>query len=500
MSAWGANAKSCKSLLDKVEQNDPRLTELFVLPTKSFGGPEVDRLAQIIEQGKNTNLKVLSASGHSIPNESLYNLGKAIAIAAAKETALSLTNTGITSLAIGDNSMGDEGILAFTKGLAEGGGKTMLEEIDLSWKGIGNSGFEMIINSLNRTLCPKLRILSLRRNDKIGESLSNSSVSEQLSFDSISHLEELDLSQCGLTSDFMTTFLACLQQQSTTTTKNTESGNNAIAPHLKKLRLQENALSGVGFQALIPLLTNSSLKELNISNCDIGNDALEALTTNNAVSDSAATNKNNLQILDLSNNGITATGAAHLAEGLKNSAPLSTLVELNLAGNELGEDGVQLLAKALATTHSVDGGANAAALAKLDLTTTKCGVQGAKDIISSGKLQSLHLFNNNLGSDGFIALAPTLKGGHASLEHLDLGGNGANQAAVVVLLSAFLEDPESVQNALKTIVVGANESGDAVEQIAEQIKQVHPLLDIARDKKASKAPDEEPTPDALVEG
>ena len=108
-----------------------------------------------------------------------------------------------------------------------------------------------------------------------------------------------------------------------------------------------------------------------------------------------------------------------------------------------------------------------------------------------GKLQSLHLFNNSLGSDGFIALAPTLRGGHPTLEHLDLGGNLANQASVVALLSALLENPEAISNVLRVIVVGANESGDAVEQIAKQIKAVHPELDIARDKKSKKKPDDQ---------
>ena len=32
--------------------------------------------------------------------------------------------------------MGHTGVLAFTKGLTEGGGTTQLEEIDLSWKGM----------------------------------------------------------------------------------------------------------------------------------------------------------------------------------------------------------------------------------------------------------------------------------------------------------------------------------------------------------------------------
>lgn len=84
----------------------------------------------ITEQGKNTSLKKLSASGHKIPNESLFNLGKAI----ASQNTLSMCT--LSSIAIGDNSMGHTGVLAFTKGLTEGGGRTQLEEVDLSWKGM----------------------------------------------------------------------------------------------------------------------------------------------------------------------------------------------------------------------------------------------------------------------------------------------------------------------------------------------------------------------------
>jgi hypothetical protein len=44
----GDTAKSCQSLLDRVEQNDPLLIELVILPNKIFGASEVDRLAEII--------------------------------------------------------------------------------------------------------------------------------------------------------------------------------------------------------------------------------------------------------------------------------------------------------------------------------------------------------------------------------------------------------------------------------------------------------------------
>lgn len=50
--------------------------------------------------------------------------------------AASNNKTSLSTLAIGDKTMGHTGILALTKGLTEGGGKTLLQEIDLSWKGM----------------------------------------------------------------------------------------------------------------------------------------------------------------------------------------------------------------------------------------------------------------------------------------------------------------------------------------------------------------------------
>jgi hypothetical protein len=44
----GANAKSCQSLLDRAEQNDPLLVDLVILPSKIFGAEEVDRLVELI--------------------------------------------------------------------------------------------------------------------------------------------------------------------------------------------------------------------------------------------------------------------------------------------------------------------------------------------------------------------------------------------------------------------------------------------------------------------
>jgi hypothetical protein len=46
MSRGAANLKSCDTVLKKVEDNDPNLKDLVILPIKSFGDAEVDRLIQ----------------------------------------------------------------------------------------------------------------------------------------------------------------------------------------------------------------------------------------------------------------------------------------------------------------------------------------------------------------------------------------------------------------------------------------------------------------------
>jgi hypothetical protein len=125
MSAWGKNgsARSCDALLKRVENNDPTLTELIILPLKSFTSKELILLAQNLS--KNTYLTSIHASGHTIDNPQAYEvLGNA------------LPKSSISSLAIGDSAMGDVGISALCKGLQESSGSHKLNSIDLSWKGM----------------------------------------------------------------------------------------------------------------------------------------------------------------------------------------------------------------------------------------------------------------------------------------------------------------------------------------------------------------------------
>jgi Ran GTPase-activating protein (RanGAP) involved in mRNA processing and transport len=151
---------------------------------------------------------------------------------------------------------------------------------------------------------------------------------------------------------------------------------------------------------------------------------------------------------------------------------------LNLAGNPLDEASSQALANAIGELRTQEK----LLLSNLDMTDTSCGAGGAVDLVRLGHLRVLNIFNNRLGSDGFVALAKVLQGGHPTLETLDVGGNQATEAGVVALLQAFTVKTESFRNSLKLVVVGGNESGPTIETLVKEIKKVHPEMDIARDK------------------
>jgi Ran GTPase-activating protein (RanGAP) involved in mRNA processing and transport len=184
-----------------------------------------------------------------------------------------------------------------------------------------------------------------------------------------------------------------------------------------------------------------------------------------------------LTVLDLSNNKISTPGALSLSQclhgdvGSTESTCLARLVDLNLAGNPLGEDGVvALTARELSVLQA------------LDLTDTKCGVAGAVTAVRDSRVASLRLFNNNLGPEGFRALEETLRGGHPTLVSLDLAGNRADEASVVVLLSALIIPDTSFESKLRTLIVGGNKGGPDVEAMIKRVKEVRPEIDIARDK------------------
>ena len=55
----GGSLKSCDSLLKRVEGNDTKLVELVILPMKTFGGAELDRLSNALGKIRLANASIL---------------------------------------------------------------------------------------------------------------------------------------------------------------------------------------------------------------------------------------------------------------------------------------------------------------------------------------------------------------------------------------------------------------------------------------------------------
>ena len=121
--------------------------------------------------------------------------------------------------------------------------------------------------------------------------------------------------------------------------------------------------------------------------------------------------------LDLSTNGIGTRGGAKLAAALAGRAAVR---KLYLTDNPLGDEGVELIAGALRSAQSGDGGAS---LTELDLADTELGDGAATALagwLSGGgvgcALTSLDLSMNGVGGAGAAALAAALTESYAAAD------------------------------------------------------------------------------------
>mmetsp|Transcript_17281 Transcript_17281/g.35463 ORF Transcript_17281/g.35463 Transcript_17281/m.35463 type:complete len:486 (-) Transcript_17281:170-1627(-) len=474
MSAWGRGgaASSCDALLRRVENNDPRLVDLVILPTKTFGRNEVERLASALSSGANTHLKSISASGHSVPPIALSSLGSAIAAAFDKNK-----DAGIISLAIGDESMGDDGVIAICTSLEPFNGGS-LQILEFGMKNMTKSGMEAIGSCFGNS---NLSHLNLSQNKKSGDDgialLCKATLKEETS-NAFPSLEYLDLSECNISHIGVKALYECLVK------------DNADARKKKiDLVLVSNPLGKDSYPYLSKLILpepdgQSALVSLSLTSCSIGDDGIAGIV--NAVRSSQC---KGLQRLNLASNGISNQGAKRISEALcppdhDTPACWVDLCELNLAGNPLGSEGVIILANSLCQRKDSSGTIIAPAnstLKVLELSDTNCSAGGAAAILKCGNLSVLHLFNNNLQTEGFDAITLLLQGGHPSLETIDLGGNRASEAAVTKILKAVLAEG-AFESKLRTIILGGNEFGANAELALKGLNEAKPEIDVAHDR------------------
>jgi Ran GTPase-activating protein (RanGAP) involved in mRNA processing and transport len=309
----------------------------------------------------------------------------------------------------------------------------------------------------------------------------------------------LSLSECNVGASGVRSLVECLGGRSV------DDGQGERI----QLNLNSNPIGASGCDSIKDMLARPSMgsmiSNLQLSQCSISDEGIKTISSSAKISPCTG-----LRTLDLSHNSVSHVGAKAFAESLLTSWP--DLEELNLAKNDLSSIGVVMIMKCLQQRRDVvkdhpvisneivmvmksflqevdtaNGELNTV-LKQLDLTETNCGIEGASAALMSGGLASLRLFNNKLGSDGFYSISKLLQGGHPSIEHLDLGGNSADEDSVVALLDAIgnVQDDESKINTLSVLEIGGNSFGEKADAALKRLKRVWPKLDVAHDKPVTK--------------
>jgi patatin-like phospholipase/acyl hydrolase/Ran GTPase-activating protein (RanGAP) involved in mRNA processing and transport len=201
-------------------------------------------------------------------------------------------------------------------------------------------------------------------------------------------------------------------------------------------------------------------------------------------------NDSTLQQLNLVYNQIGEEGAEALAEALKINSTLQWLV---LNSNQIGDAGTGTLAEALKVNRTLqqlnlnlnrigDAGAKALAAAlqvnstlqQLELHGNEIGEEGAKALAEALKvnrtLQRLDLWENKIGDAGAKVLAEALKK-DSTLQQLDLWENKIGKAGAEALAEAL-----NVNRTLQQLGLGNNRIGDEGAQVLAEVLKVNRTL------------------------
>ena len=161
--------------------------------------------------------------------------------------------------------------------------------------------------------------------------------------------------------------------------------------------------------------------------------------------------------LNLSNDNIGDAGAASLAEAMKVN---TTLTHLNLESNNIGDAGAASLAGAVKVNTK---------LTQLDLQSNNIGVAGAASLAEAMKvnttLTQLNLESINIGVAGAASLAEAMKV-NKTLTQLNLESNDIGDAGAASLAEAM-----KVNTAVTQLLLNYNNIGDAgAASLAEAMK------------------------------
>ncbi|XP_056451147.1 NACHT, LRR and PYD domains-containing protein 12-like isoform X7 [Gadus chalcogrammus] len=303
-----------------------------------------------------------------------------------------------------------------------------LRELDLSNNDLQDSGVKLLSAGLGSPNCSleTLRLngchLSRRCCEALASVLSSNS----------SSLRELDLSNNDLQDSGV---------------KLLSAGLGSPNCSLETLRLNCCELSEECCDALASgLSSNSSLRELDLSNNDLQNLGVKLLSA--ALGSPHCT----LETLRLNRCHLSEICCEDLASVLSSNS--SSLRELDLSTNDLQDSGVMLLSAGLGSPHCT--------LETLRLNGCHLSEICCEDLASvlssnSSRLRELDLSTNDLQDSGVMLLSAGLGSPHCTLETLSLSGCLVTQEGCASLASALSSNPSH----LRELDLSYNHPGDS---------------------------------------
>uniref|UniRef100_UPI00398EB9D2 NLR family CARD domain-containing protein 3-like n=1 Tax=Pristiophorus japonicus TaxID=55135 RepID=UPI00398EB9D2 len=344
-----------------------------------------------------------------------------------------------------------------------------METLDLSQHKISTISFKRLVPVLHCFTSLKL----------IGSNLGDSGakILSQMMKSPDCKLQNLELERNDLTHKCCETLAFILSSNKMLTSLNLSNNNLGdrgiclLSPALKepqcrilKLNLSNNNLSFGSWEELVSVLvTNQTLRELNVSNNRMGEAGLRTLST--ALKDPRCKLQklglNNTSTLDFGVMGSyqEETGMEILCDVLKD--PSCTLTSLELANNCLTQKNYDELASAIRINRTLthldlssnviqDSGINILSMALMDpscsiqsllMTDTKltptCCEKLASVFVRNLTLRELDLSKNKLGDSGVRALSTALKEPHCKLETLGLKQTSLTDECCEKLMTAL---------------------------------------------------------------
>lgn len=409
---WFDGGSAAKRFTKQLQENDPKLVSVVLVPPKRFNEEDVIEICDALEV--NTVCQELIASGHSLSEESCKRLGAML----PKTTSLQL-------LSVGDSSLADKASLVF----AELAKNTSVTSLDLEQKGLTPSaGHALAIALEARGLkhVPRLAALRLSGNKGIAGAL------EELSRIAPAPLL-LTLCDCALN------------------TAHAKALGCWVSKGVRDLDLRDNSsLGGEGIEAFTQSLVRQHedsplpLSRLGLNGCAIGDDGLEAIAL-------VCRKGLELEELLLERCEITSEGCHHLADALARRK----LRKLSARANVIGDEGCMVLAECARC---------------LDLSATSLSGQ-VLACLGKHQLESLELFSNPALGPSVASWCSEIQVTEwQKLEYLDLSGCALRDEGFQCICTRLTETPELLP-ALCSLCLGGNDVSDseACLQLAEQL-------------------------------